>query len=64
MSYHRTRAQSMDSPTPEQSRTIQDLTALVREQSSQIQYLIDLQNSHNILPGLASLPRRPLTSDF
>lgn len=44
MTFRRTRAQSVDSPTPEQSRTIQDLTALIRDQNTQIQCLIDLQN--------------------
>lgn len=50
MAYRRTRAQSMDSPTPKQSRTIQDLTTLIREHSSQIQQLLNLQNPQNPPP--------------
>lgn len=50
MSYRSTHAQSVDSSAYEQSRTIQDLTALVREQSTQIHHLLNLQNTKHSSP--------------
>lgn len=50
MSFHRTRTQSVDNPTPDQSRPIEDLTALIREQKTQIQRLIEIQHPQNPPP--------------